>query len=151
MSILSKKLLEAGLISPQIAGMLEKWGYLNEPNTSLDGKKLYIGSRHYTEDDLTDLADEIESLIEDNRVKETKLEIHVKKPPIQFWDRNFIQHWAVEDEMGRLVVSPTTKLIRGEKIIKSLDPAHMEWACILEVDQLYENDKVCALLVTLDR
>jgi hypothetical protein len=140
MKMLTKKLLEAGLISQSIAQMLEKWGYIDDTMVSLN--------RNITEEELTKLAEDIETLVEDHSVKETKLEVHVKKPPIQLWDRHFKLYWAVEDEMGRFIVSPYSELRRGEKVAKSTET---EWATVLEVEELYENDKVCALLITLDR
>ena len=154
MKPLVKKILEAGLVDKHAARMFEQWGQL-EP-----GAADLVGQKKVTEKTLEDFAEDIEALLEDeHEVKETRLDVQVRPPVDLFCPASGIFS-AVEDEMGRYIISTKVLLNRGDQIFHSLDGLHYldhqrrkDLPCwtVLEVESLFQGDKLVAYQVTVDK
>lgn len=142
MKPLVKKILEAGLVDKHTARMLERWGQLE------DGAEDLVGQRRIaSQKTLEEFVEDLEGLLEtEGDVKETRLEIQVRRPPAELYNRRLGTFAAVQDEMGRYIVSPVNKLYRGDAI--SDDAGNME---VLEVEPLYHGEKLVAYQVTVHR
>jgi len=146
MKPLVRKILEAGIIDKHVTLMFERWGQLDKGSEDLIGKK---NVSHQT---MAEFADEIETLLEtDLEMKETRLEVPVTKPPIELFCPTTLHFSAVEDVMGKYIVSPKVILHRGSRVWP--DDATMggsHWT-VLEVEPLYQGDDLIAYQVTVEK
>src|SRR4051812_13765626 len=110
MKPLVKKLIESGIIDKHAVQMMEKWGSGVDP-----GASDLVGNKQVHEETLTQFAEEIEEMIDNERgqVKETRLDISAKAPPSVFSSAKAGLFAAIPDEFDRLIVSPDLEFIPG--------------------------------------
>lgn len=155
MKELTKKILEAGLIDKTVAQLLERWLLLSpdEVAMAMQPKAVVAETLEKFIENLQELIDQ-EPVSEDTDkpMRETRLEICVTKPPMGLFCPTTGNFDAVEDEMGRLICAPTIVLHPGDKIWSNGTPSTFPPDFVVEsVDQLYENDTVIALQITVTR
>jgi hypothetical protein len=143
---LVKKILEAGIIDKHITLMFERWGQLERGSEDLIGKK------KISQQTMTEFVDEIETLLETNfEMKETRLEVEVKKPPVDLFCPTTGRFSAVEDVMGKYIVSPKVLLHRGSRIWPNDAPIESSHWVVLEVEPLYQGDVLVSYQVTIEK
>lgn len=142
MKTLTEKIYEAGLVDKHTMQLFERWGAV------MPGDIDTVERRIITEKGLEEFAEDIEQLLaQSTEVKETRLDITIKRPPVEFLSASVGGMFsAVEDEMGRLIVSPRVKLHRGE-VITPVPPGRAR--TVLDTEPLYCGDDVYAYQVTL--
>jgi hypothetical protein len=145
---LTKKILESGLIPRTAAEMLEKWGQLEEGASNLVGKKVL------TEESLSKFVDQIDALVDDHSVKETRLEIRVRAIH-ELWSGGPGYFSAAEDELGRLIINPRYLIKAGAYIYKwedalSSDPKEATYR-VMMVEDIYIKDTVCITQITVEK
>lgn len=143
MKPLVKKILEAGLVDKHSAKMFEQWGHL-EP-----GAADIVGKKEITDKTLESFAEDIEALLEAeaDKMRETRLEAHVLPPCEYFCELGPFA--AVEDHMGNLIVSPELNITRGLKVSKGREIWELDYKEVLDVEPLYQGDKLIAKQVRL--
>ena len=149
MKPLTKKILESGLVDKTTALMLERWGQLEPMAADL------VGKESITKKTLEEFVSEIEALVapEAMEVKETRLEIEIKQPPLSLWAPIPGGFAAVEDSLGRLIVRAGIELSVGDAIYKST-PGRRENLeadlTISKIEPIYQNDVVVANQLTVE-
>ena len=157
MKEVTKKILEAGLIDKTIAQLLERWHLLTPEEAALATKPVAVQEalEKFVEN-LEDLLDqETTDEVTDKPLRETRLEIQVKNPPVQYSYRTVRAgyptsetFWAYIDEMGRLVSGPEVSVVRGSVLIP-MDPSASRLE-VLEVEDLYQGEQVVAKQITIN-
>ena len=146
MKPLVKKILESGLVDKHVAKMMERWCLLDE------GAEELVGKSTITKETLQEFVDDIEDLLEkDSEMRETRLEVQVSKPPVDLYCPTTGVFSAVEDMMGKYVVSPKVRLDRGSRIWPDGVPSEKPHWTALEVEPLYQGDVLVAYQVTVDK
>ncbi len=148
MKKLSERIIEAGLVDKHTLRLFERWGAV------MPGEIDTIERRELTKATISEFVDDIENLLEESsELKETRLEIVIKKPPQMYFCQGLGTFVAVEDELGRLIVGPNDILRRGDVVSPPQErgsrivPPNRQ---VLEVEPLYQGDKLHAYQVTLE-
>lgn len=133
---MTELLRRAGII-PRHISELEKWRVLDQKDEGKSAEQM-----------VEDLVGDIESLLESEPVmKQTVLSaIHVKEPERHYWIEELGKFTAAKDDFGRLVVDPNLAVEVGH-LVESVDE---ESRVVLEVDLLYEGDKVIAKMLKVE-
>jgi hypothetical protein len=97
-----------------------------------------------------DLLEDIEKTLDQEPVMKQTLvaPIHTKEPP-RLWYAEEETFYAVKDEMGRLITNPDVGIMRGARIWCETAPDDIYVA--IDIETLYENDDVNALMMTLEK
>jgi hypothetical protein len=153
MKELTKKILEAGLVDKTVVQLLEKWHLLTPEEAALATKPVaVVEALEKFVENLEELLDREPLETTNKPMRETRLEILITRPPSGYFCPTTGSFEAVEDEMGRLICSPTIDIHRGDEIWKIETPSSRPADLIVsDVDKLYENDKVIALQITVTR
>jgi hypothetical protein len=144
MKLLSKKILESGLVGKHAALMMEKMGLLESGSAEMADKQLL------TAKSLERFLEDVEELLagkEEIDIKETRLEVVVKKQ-YELLSSKGGPFRAVEDEWGRLVVPPDIKLRSGLRLFLKDGGS---FGVVETVEPLYRDEKLAGYEVTLDR
>lgn len=144
MKPLVKRVLEAGLVDKHTAQMLERWGQLDQGAADL------VGQKQLTEKTLTQFVEELDELMETEKetYKQTTLDVFVTSPPITLTNPNGDRYSAIFDEMGHLLINPKLRLIPGDILLEEDGEGVYT---ILEVEKIFRNERVVALMVTVEK
>lgn len=142
---MTELLRKSGIIGKHIIEF-QKWRLIDEGDVSAKSADQMVG----------DLVEEIAVLLSQEPVMKQTLvaPIYTKTPPrlwcVQSIDERGIdsEFHAVKDEMDRLIVDANTKISRGDTIWCE-DAVH-ELYTVIEVEDLYENEKVSAKMITIE-
>jgi hypothetical protein len=143
---MTELLRKSGIIDKHVKEF-EKWRLIDPREENDKSAELMV----------EDLLDEIAALLDKEPTMRQTLPapIYTKTPP-RVWCVSSIDErgidsdfHAVKDEMGRLVVDGKTKICRGDTIWCE-DAVHDNFT-VTEVEDLYENDKVVAKMITIEK
>ncbi len=140
---MTELLRKSGIIDKHIAEF-QKWRIIDENGFFAETKS--------AEDMVGDLVAEISELLEKEPVMRQTMvtPIIAKKPP----ERWYIEEaagvfYAMEDEMGRLLVPSDVIVVRGDRLHRSKDAGQVY--LVMEVEKIYENDVVYMLMLTIEK
>jgi hypothetical protein len=144
---ITEKLIAAGIVDKTMTAMLDRWGQL------APGEYEKLTHKQVVTETLESFIEGLEEILEAEKpLRETRLEIPVKRPPVELYSPKAGVFSAVEDEMGRLIVGPGYQLERGWAVWGSHQmsghPATMQ---VLDVEPLYEGDRIFAYQITVQR
>ena len=145
MKPLVKKILEAGLVDKHLARMFERWGQLE------GGSENLVGTRQITQQTMHEFVEELEILLADDEIRETRFDVSVSKPPVELYCPTVGIFYAVEDMMGNYIVSPSVTLHRGSRIYQDVASTDKPHLTVLEVEPLYQGDTLVSYQVTTDK
>lgn len=141
MKPITKKLLEAGLIEENTVDILRRWLLLSAEEAE------QLGVSKEIRQTLESLVEQLEEILdEEPKLKETVLEISIRKPPTSYWAPLTGGFSTVEDAMGRLIVDPLLELVVGDVIYKDA----LKWQ-IESIDPIYINDSVVAKMLSVEK
>jgi len=146
---LTKKILEAGLVDKTLAQLLERWHLLTPEEAAIATKPIaVVEALEKFVENLEELLDQEPLDSSTNKpLRETKLEIHITKPPTQYQASRGALFTAAEDEMGRLITNPGLDLLLGERVWEYDD--HLADSRVVgNIEKLYEGDRPVALQIT---
>ncbi len=136
---MTELLRKSGIIDKHIKEF-EKWRLIDPFEKPAEAKS--------ADEMVGDLVQEIAELLEKEPTMRQTLvaPVYTKQPP-KLWINEEISFYAITDEMGKLVADPRTKIFRGDIIWHTGDGPEFR---VLEVEQLHENDKLVAKLITIE-
>jgi hypothetical protein len=146
MKPLTEKMIASGIIDVHVLRLLESWGQLDVGASDKAGDLAKLA--------LADFAEDIEKLLEDaNEVRETRLEVDAKREVVVMLPGNASLKGYL-DTMDRLVLLVSrnmANLTRGVRVrVSTEDPMTWDTKTVLDIDLIFNQDRVIALLVTVD-